>query len=88
MSVRDAGVEDPIELRRIESPEAAEAERFLGSPTVRIDGEDIDPGARDRSDFGLKCRLYRSDAAASGLPPDGWINAALERAKQQEVAHE
>lgn len=82
--VRDAGVEDPIELRRIESPEAAEAERFLGSPTVRIDGEDIDPGARDRSDFGLKCRLYRLEVGMSGVPPEEWIRAALaERVRRE-----
>jgi hypothetical protein len=78
--LRDAGVADPIELRRVESAEAAAAERFLGSPTLRIDGQDIEPGAEERRDFGLKCRLYRSGAEASGLPPDAWIRAALERA--------
>lgn len=64
-----------IELRRVESLDDAERERFLGSPTVRIDGRDIDPGAADRQDFGLKCRL--SDAGTSGLPPDEWIRTAL-----------
>ncbi len=66
-----------IELRRVESIDDAERERFLGSPTVRIDGRDVDPGASDRHDFGLKCRLYRSDAGISGLPPDEWIRTAL-----------
>ncbi len=73
-----AGVEDKIELRRIETVEAAERERFLGSPTVRVDGEDVDPGARERSDFGLKCRLYRSNKNTSGLPPQEWIVEALQ----------
>ena len=86
--LREAGLEPAVKLRRIESPESAEAERFLGSPSVRVNDEDVEPGADERDDYALKCRLYRSDAAASGLPPDGWINAALERAKQQEVAHE
>lgn len=75
--VREAGVEDPVELRRVESPEAAEAEHFLGSPTVRINGEDIDPGAKGRKDVGLKCRLYRSERGMSGVPPENWIKAAL-----------
>ena len=61
---------------------AAERERFLGSPTVRIDGQDVDPGAAQRSDFGLKCRLYRSDAGTSGLPPDAWFRAALAKHTQ------
>ena len=34
-----------LRLRRVETPEAAERERFLGSPTVRVDGVDVDPGA-------------------------------------------
>jgi hypothetical protein len=66
-------------LGRVESIDAAEAERFLGSPTVRIDGRDVEPGAADRDDFGLKCRLYRSGEGTSGVPPDNWISEALRR---------
>ena len=71
------GVENQIELRPVESLEAAEQARFLGSPTVRIDGKDIDPGAGDRSDYGLKCRLYRSGEKTSGVPPEEWIVEAI-----------
>ena len=71
------GIEDEVVLRRVESIEAAEQERFLGSPTVGIDEVDVDPGAATRSDFGLKCRLYRSDEATSGAPPEQWIVEAL-----------
>ncbi len=78
--LEDAGVDDEIELRRVETAEAAERERFLGSPTVRIDGEDVDPGAAARTDFGHECRLYRSEGGTSPLPPDAWIRAALSRA--------
>jgi hypothetical protein len=74
------GIEDGVELGRVESVEGAEQERFLGSPTVRVDGVDIDPGAATRSDFGLKCRLYRSDGATSGAPPERWIVEALHAA--------
>jgi hypothetical protein len=73
------GIDERIDLRRVESPEAAERERFLGSPTVRIDGIDIDPGAGERDDFGLKCRLYRTAVGASGMPPEEWIVEALRR---------
>ncbi len=73
------GIEDQIELRRVETPEDAERERFLGSPTVRVDGQDVDPGASERGDFGLECRLYRSEDGMSRTPPEPWIRAALER---------
>jgi hypothetical protein len=73
-----AGTE--IELRRVESTAAAESERFLGSPTVRVDGEDVEPAASARSDFGLKCRLYRIADRYSQTPAEEWMTAALARA--------
>jgi hypothetical protein len=71
-----AGAE--VQQRCVESAEEAERERFLGSPTIRVDGRDIDPGASDRTDYGLKCRLYRTQAGPSPIPPEEWIRAALE----------
>jgi hypothetical protein len=72
---RDAGAH--VVLRRIGSVEEAEAERFLGSPTVRVDGVDVDPGAAAREDFGLKCRIYRFGGEQSATPPEALIRAAL-----------
>jgi hypothetical protein len=71
--------EDPdrIGLHAVETLEAAEEMRFLGSPSVRINGRDVDRTAEQRDDFGLKCRIYRSDEGASPTPPDAWIRAAL-----------
>jgi hypothetical protein len=74
------GIDEPIELRQVETLAAAEQERFLGSPTVRIDDEDIEAGAATRSDFGLKCRLYRDqDGTTSGTPTDEMVARALRR---------
>ncbi len=70
---------DAIRLHTIETPEAAQAERFLGSPSLRIDGHDVDPTAAARDDYGLKCRIYRSDHGQTAIPPDDWIAAALTR---------
>jgi hypothetical protein len=74
------GVDQGVELRRVESPEEAQRERFLGSPTVRIDGEDVDPTAKRREHFGIECRLYRTENGFVRTPPEAWIRAALERA--------
>lgn len=68
-----AGIPAEIELRRVPDQAAADRERFLGSPTVRVDGRDVEPGADQRTDFGLKCRLYRTSNGISGLPDDRWI---------------
>ncbi len=75
-----AGAGASIELRRVETPEQAEALRFLGSPTVRIEGRDVEPGAETRSDYGLKCRLYRDASERySRVPREAWLQAALRR---------
>ena len=77
----DLGVQAEIELQPVETPADAERLRFLGSPTVRVDGEDVEPGAAGRSDFGLKCRLYRSASGTAGQPSADLLRAALAGAR-------
>jgi hypothetical protein len=76
-----AGASTHVELVRVEDAEAAERERFLGSPTVRVDGEDVEPGAEQRGDFGLQCRLFATPDGLRGMPADEWVLAALRRSK-------
>ena len=78
--VSRAEVDAAVEQRRVESDAAAEREQFLGSPTLRVDGVDVDPGAGGRTDYGLKCRLYPTDDGLRGAPADEWVLAALCRA--------
>ena len=79
-----AGAEVALEQRRVESDAAAQRERFLGSPTLRVDGVDVDPGAGDRTDYGLKCRLYPTSEGLRGAPPDEWVLSALRHAGHPE----
>ena len=66
-----------VAVRRVETVEDAEASRFLGSPTVRVDGVDVEPGAEARTDYGLKCRLFRTPAGFRGEPDETWLADAL-----------
>lgn len=75
----DTGVELPITVRRIDSEAEARAERFLGSPTIRVNGVDVDPTAATHDTYGIMCRVYPTDDGPRGTPPDGWILAALHR---------
>jgi hypothetical protein len=75
--LRSAKLPVRIELHRIVNEEAARRERFLGSPTVRVDGHDVEPGAEARQDFGLHCRLYRLPSGLRGAPQDEWVLDAL-----------
>ena len=73
---RELDLEPEIELVEIADPDAAVARRFLGSPTVRINGVDVEPGAQERRDFAFSCRIYRS-GGASELPAQRWVRDAL-----------
>lgn len=70
-------IEPEIELVDVPDPEAAVKLRFLGSPTVRVDGVDVEPGAEERRDFAFSCRIYRSDGGASEQPAESWVRDAL-----------
>jgi len=50
---RDMGIAIALEQVLVDTPEQAQALAFLGSPTVQVDGRDIEPEARSRTDFGL-----------------------------------
>ena len=73
-----AGVKAEMKLRQVESEEDARRERFLGSPTVRVDGRDVEPNASGRTDYGLKCRLYRTPGGIVAVPPDALVVDAFE----------
>ena len=72
----DLGLSAEVREVSIEWAEAAEANRFIGSPSVRINGRDVEPEARDRTDFGLGCRMYRR----GGVPPKTLLEAGLREA--------
>lgn len=79
--LRGTGGSAEIELRRIPDHASAQRECFLGSPTVRVDGRDVEPGASERRDFGLKCRLYATGDGLRGTPLDEWVLDAVGHAK-------
>ncbi len=84
--LEQAELDAVIEERRIDSEGAAHRERFLGSPTLRIDGLDIDAGAANRHGYGLGCRLYPAEERLQRTPPDAWITDALRAARAPQQA--
>jgi len=49
----------------VRDAEMAQTLEFPGSPTIRINGQDVEPQSEKAAAFGLMCRLY-SDG--SGVP--------------------
>lgn len=75
--IRDASLD--VEVRHVEIADdnAAKELRFLGSPTVRVDGRDVDPEADGRSDFAMQCRVYSVNGKLRNAPAREWIERAL-----------
>ena len=73
----EAGIDANLRLVEVTSDADAERLRFLGSPSVRVNGHDIEPGADDLDTFVFACRLYRTASGLSGTPPEEWLRTAL-----------
>ena len=77
---RELGLEPVVEVVDVADAEDAVKLRFLGSPSVRVDGVDVEPGAEARSDHVLSCRVYGTAGGYSGQPSEAWVRDALRRA--------
>jgi hypothetical protein len=80
-AIKDTRADAELYFVPIETEEQAVACRFLGSPSVRVDGKDVDGSADNRADFGLQCRVYSTGELLEGAPPISWIEAALRGAR-------
>jgi hypothetical protein len=70
---------ETVLVREVDTDQRAERERFVGSPTIRIDGEDVEPPGDEP--VGLTCRVYRlADGRVSPVPDPATVRAALENA--------
>lgn len=73
---QEHGVDNKVESIEISSVEKAEKEHFLGSPSVQVDGTDIEPARRNDTPS-FSCRVYRYHGSEQGVPRRSLIGAAL-----------
>jgi hypothetical protein len=75
--LRELGRDDEIVMTEVTSDEEAERLQFPGSPTIRVDGRDIDPLGKDGRPS-LTCRIYHlPDGRVSPIPSREQLEAAL-----------
>lgn len=68
-----------IEEMDVLSDEQAKSTGFLGSPTIQINGYDIEPQRRiDKASLG--CRIYQNESGPSGIPDESLITRAIRQA--------
>lgn len=77
-------IEVPIQLIFVGSADDAEFLGFQGSPTIRINGDDVVP--QPELPIALACRVYRdADGLALGSPPIESIKAAVDAHRQDRL---
>lgn len=76
----EEGIEAEVEVIKVETEEQAQRLRFIGSPTILVNGRDIEPPPSDAY-YALTCRAYRlEDGRISPLPSPEAIRRALRAA--------
>lgn len=75
--LRAEGIVDEVKEVEVPDSETAARLRFLGSPSIRVNGMDVDPSALASESFGLMCRTYRDGCCQSGVPSAEVIRQAV-----------
>ena len=73
----ELGIDARVERIDVRDAEEASHLRFLGSPSIRVNGRDVEPGAEERTDFVFSCRVYATESGMKGQPDERWLREAL-----------
>lgn len=73
----DAGISTSIERIEVADEVTGNATIFPGSPTICINGRDVEPGWEECEDCTPRCRLYATSNGLRGLPERQWIVDAV-----------
>jgi hypothetical protein len=76
----ELGLDTEVRTAMITDQAAAERARLVGSPTVRVNGRDVDPEGELSAEYTLECRLYWHEHHLAGYPQERWVRDALLRA--------
>ncbi len=71
-----------VQLVRVETDDEAKQQRFVGSPSIRINGEDLFPV--DHEDYALGCRVYQTPDGMRGVPTVEMLEGALAKKLQRQ----
>lgn len=74
--LRQEGLWNEVLEIKVQDELDAKVLNFLGSPTIRVNGRDIEVDARNTSETGFACRRY-----SGGLPSEEMIRSALREAR-------
>ena len=84
MVMAEEKIQAPITILKVETDEQAQTWQFTGSPTIRVNGNDIDP-LPEGTPYNLTCRIYRweEEGKISPVPSSTMIRQAFQREKNR-----
>jgi copper chaperone CopZ len=78
--LKQEGISEEVSEVYVSDQAAARVLGFLGSPSVRVNGLDVEPAARSSREYGMMCRTYLVEGRRVGLPSDEVIRHAVREA--------
>ena len=75
-------VPDEVEMIQVADPTDAQTKRFIGSPTIRIDGMDVEGPDAEARGYAYGCRVYTDEGRMVGWPSVDRIRHALKRERR------
>lgn len=82
--LQQEGANADVQEILVNSYEEARALQFPGSPTVRVNGEDVERLPSEWLHAGFACRTYFVEGKPQGLPPRSWVERAIREARKRE----
>lgn len=81
-ALKELGLPEDFEMINVDTDEKARQYNFIGSPTIRINGKDLDTRAEKARVTGYKgCRIYQTPQGLKGAPTVEMIKEAIKERK-------
>jgi hypothetical protein len=79
-TVAELGIDAEIEVIHVIDNEDAVTKRFLGSPSIRINGKDLEVEENELTQYSMRCRVYRHGESQSGVPSKDLLKSTISAA--------
>lgn len=78
VELESLGYTHKIILVNVANETQVDSLRFLGSPTIRVNGLDLEYGAEEPTDgYFYGCRIYQENTVRTGIPARSWLRTKL-----------
>ena len=86
-ALKELGLSAELEVILMDSPEKARDYKFLGSPTIKINGLDMEPELEAAENFSINaCRTYIYEGSLYHYPPKEMLLEVLKSLKERHEA--